>query len=111
MTTTAQPPSATSFFAKLKRALPHIPFAEDALAAWYCARDTQTPAYVRGVLYGALAYFVLPSDVIPDVLIGLGYTDDASVLAAALATVSAHLRPEHREQARDRLQALAASAR
>ncbi len=44
---------------------------------------------------GALAYFIVPSDVIPDFIPGIGGTDDASVLAAALAAVSANLRPEH----------------
>ncbi len=49
---------------------------------------------------GALAYFILPSDVIPDFIPGMGYTDDASVLAAALAAVRTHLRPEHFSAAR-----------
>jgi uncharacterized membrane protein YkvA (DUF1232 family) len=39
-------------------------------------------------------------DVIPDFIAGLGFTDDASVLTAALAAVARHLRPEHKEKAR-----------
>ena len=52
------------------------------------------------MLIGALAYFVLPTDVIPDVLPVIGYTDDAAVLAAAIKLVASHITPEHREAAR-----------
>jgi uncharacterized membrane protein YkvA (DUF1232 family) len=55
---------------------------------------------VQAALIGALAYFVLPFDVIPDMLPVLGFTDDAAVLATALKLVAAHMRPEHREAAR-----------
>jgi uncharacterized membrane protein YkvA (DUF1232 family) len=62
---------------------------------------------VRAVLCGAVAYFVLPADMIPDVLAPLGFTDDASVIAAAIAAVGGHLRPDHRDAARARLDRLA----
>jgi len=88
------------FWPKLRRHAAKLPFVEDLLAAYYCAMDTATPGYVRGILLGALAYFILPLDVVPDVIAGLGYTDDASVLAAALAAVRGHFKPEHREKAR-----------
>ncbi len=88
------------FWDKLRKTLGRVPFIEDALAAYYCATDRATPLYVKAVLMGALAYFILPSDVIPDFIPGMGYTDDASVLAAALAAVQSHLRPEHFAAAR-----------
>jgi uncharacterized membrane protein YkvA (DUF1232 family) len=88
------------FWRKLKRVVAQIPFAEDLLAAYYCATDRTTPTYVRAVLFGALAYFILPADVIPDVIAMVGFTDDAAVLAAAIAAVRAHFRPEHRDRAR-----------
>jgi uncharacterized membrane protein YkvA (DUF1232 family) len=88
------------FWPKLKRSLGRIPFADDLVAAYYCATDRATPAYVRAVLMGALAYFILPADVIPDFVIGFGFTDDASVLLAAVSAVSAHIKPEHRAKAR-----------
>ena len=87
------------FWPKLKRVLARLPFAEDAVAAWFCAFDPQTPLKVRGVLLAALAYFVLPFDVVPDMILGIGFTDDLTVLMTAIALVSAHLRPEHRRQA------------
>ena len=89
-----------SFWDKLRKTLGRIPFVEDALAAYYCAGDKATPLYVRAVLMGALAYFIIPSDVIPDFIVGLGFTDDASVLAAAIAAVRHGLKPEHFTAAR-----------
>lgn len=92
------------FWTKLKRVLSRVPFAEDAVAAWYCAFDPQTPLKVRGMLLAALAYFVLPVDAVPDMILGLGFTDDLTVLMTAVALVGTHLRPEHRRQARQALE-------
>ena len=88
------------FWDKLRKTLGRVPFVEDALAAYYCATDGKTPLYVKAVLMGALAYFIVPSDVIPDFIVGLGYTDDASVLVAAIAAVRGSLKPEHFAAAR-----------
>ncbi len=88
------------FWSKVKRVAAQIPFAEDLLTAYYCAFDRETPREVRAALIGALAYFVLPFDIIPDIIPVLGYTDDAAVLAAAIRMVAQHIRPEHREAAR-----------
>ena len=101
------PPAPDRFWKKVRRTVARLPFAEDLVAAWYCALDRDTPPYVRAVLAGALAYFMLPAVVIPDVLAGLGFNDDASVLAAALAAVGRHLQPKHRSQARTALDRLA----
>jgi uncharacterized membrane protein YkvA (DUF1232 family) len=93
-------------FALLKKAAKSLPFAEDAVAAWHCARDPNTPARVRFILISALAYFVLPIDAVPDLLPILGFTDDAAVIAAAIATVASAMKPEHREKARETLDTL-----
>ena len=92
-----------SFWRKTRRVAAHIPFAEDLLAAYYCAFDRATPLQVKATLVGAIAYFVLPIDAIPDVLPALGFTDDAAVLAAAIKLVASSIRVEHRDVARDRL--------
>jgi uncharacterized membrane protein YkvA (DUF1232 family) len=55
---------------------------------------------VQAALLGALAYFVLPFDIVPDMLPVLGFTDDAAVLATALKLVASHMRPEHRAAAK-----------
>ncbi len=88
------------FWAKVKRVGVRLPFAEDLLSAYYCAFDRDTPTGVKAALIGALAYFVLPFDAIPDMLPVLGYTDDAAVLATAIRLVASHLKPEHRAAAR-----------
>ena len=85
-----------------------LPFAEDLLAAYYCAFDQATPFRVRAALVGALAYFVMPFDFMPDVLPLLGFTDDAAVLLTALRMVAGHLRPEHRDAARGALERIKA---
>ena len=88
------------FKAKFKRIAARLPFAEDLLAAYYCAFDRQTPRHVQASLLGALAYFVLPFDFMPDMLPILGFTDDAAVLATAIRLVATHITPEHRDAAR-----------
>jgi uncharacterized membrane protein YkvA (DUF1232 family) len=89
-----------AFWEKLKRFAARLPFAEDLLAAYYCAFDRDTPFQVKAALMGALAYFVLPFDAIPDIMPLLGFADDAAILATALRLVAGHIRPAHREAAR-----------
>ena len=88
------------FMGRLKRVAKRIPFAEELLAAWFCARDPATPRRVRLTLLAALGYFVLPVDAIPDIMPLLGFTDDAAVIAAAIAAVAGSITVEHRERAR-----------
>ena len=88
------------FWRKMKRFAAQLPITEDLLAAYYCAFDRNTPFQVKAALLGALAYFVLPFDVIPDMMPMLGFADDAAVLATALRLVASHMRVEHREAAR-----------
>jgi uncharacterized membrane protein YkvA (DUF1232 family) len=88
------------FWIKFKRVMSKLPFAEDLLSAYYCAFDKETPRHVQAALLGAIAYFVLPFDFIPDMLPVLGFTDDAAVLATAIRMVATHIKPEHRDAAR-----------
>ena len=92
------------FWRKLKRIAARLPFAEDLLAAYYCAFDKQTPRHVQASLLGAIAYFILPFDFVPDMLPMLGFTDDAAVLATAIKLVASHITSDHREAARAALQ-------
>jgi uncharacterized membrane protein YkvA (DUF1232 family) len=93
----------SDFMALLKRVAKRIPFAEDLLAAYLCARDPATPRRVRLTLLAALGYFVLPIDALPDIMPLLGFSDDAAVIAAALAAVAGSITPEHRERAKEML--------
>jgi uncharacterized membrane protein YkvA (DUF1232 family) len=88
------------FWRKLKREAASLPLAEQLLTAHYCAFDRNTPLYVKGVLVGAIVYFVVPDRFIPKYVSLIGLADDAAVLAAAFKAVSSHIRPEHREAAR-----------
>ena len=91
------------FWSKLKRVAAHLPFAEDLLAAYYCAFDHRTPRHVQASLLGAIAYFILPFDFVPDMLPMLGFTDDAAVLATAIRMVATHVTPDHRDAAHEAL--------
>lgn len=91
------------FWTKLRKVSGRIPFAEEVAAAYFCAVDRRTPARVRAVLLAAVAYFVLPTDFIPDFIAGLGFTDDATVLTVALGIVSGHIKDRHHRRAREAL--------
>jgi uncharacterized membrane protein YkvA (DUF1232 family) len=91
------------FWRKVRHVVASIPFVEDLLTAHYCAFDKATPLPVKASLFGALAYFLLPMDAVPDVLPVLGFTDDAAMLAAALKLMASHIRPEHRAAAKAKL--------
>lgn len=88
------------FWPKMRASVGYIPFAEDALAAYYCAFDRETPFVARATLWGALAYFVMPLDAVPDYLPVIGFADDAAALAAAMQLIASHMKPEHREAAK-----------
>jgi uncharacterized membrane protein YkvA (DUF1232 family) len=87
------------FWPKMGRVAARIPFADQLISVYYAARDPQTPIAAKGIMMGALAYFVLPVDAIPDVLLGIGFTDDAAVITALLATLGTNVKRRHREAA------------
>lgn len=91
------------FWKAARRAGRMVPFMDEVVAAYYCALDQNTPTRVRMTLMAALAYFVLPFDIIPDMLVGIGFTDDVAVLMAALTAVRTHMTPAHRLAARQAL--------
>jgi uncharacterized membrane protein YkvA (DUF1232 family) len=91
------------FWRKLRRFAAQVPFAEELLTVYYCAFDRATPTYVRVALIAALAYFIDPFDLMPDVLPIVGLTDDAAVLATATKLVWGNIKPEHRDAAKEAL--------
>jgi uncharacterized membrane protein YkvA (DUF1232 family) len=98
------------FWQKLKATCRKIPFIDDLTAVYYCAIDPTTPLQVKAILFGALAYFVVPFDVIPDFFTLVGFSDDAVVLYAAVRAVLPHLKPEHRLRAKEALDKLLQSS-
>ncbi len=89
-----------NFWQKARKNIGRVPFIEEAVAAFYCATDRATPMAIRATLFGALAYFVLPFDAIPDFFVGLGFTDDAAILVAAFTAARMHITEAHRSRAR-----------
>lgn len=99
---------AKGFWPKIRKVAAKVPFAKEALAVWFCARDDETPMAAKGMMLAALAYFVLPTDAVPDFIAGLGYTDDAAVFMALMSVVGKNLKPRHREAARRTIETLRA---
>ncbi|MBE9187515.1 DUF1232 domain-containing protein [Microcoleus sp. LEGE 07076] len=75
---------------------------EKALILYYTAQNPNVPAWAKAVVVGALSYFISPVDTIPDILVGIGFTDDLGVLLAAIATVSVYINAETKAQAKQK---------
>jgi uncharacterized membrane protein YkvA (DUF1232 family) len=87
----------------VKQTARQIPFIDEVVAAYFCAMDPDTPLRVRGILLAALAYFIVPFDMIPDFLLFFGLTDDIAILTAAFAAVRGEITDAHRAAAREAL--------
>jgi uncharacterized membrane protein YkvA (DUF1232 family) len=81
-----------------------------ALILFYCLKDRDTPAWARGVIIGALGYLILPTDLIPDILPAAGYGDDWGAIVAALGTVAAYIKDEHKVKAREQVERIFGTA-
>ncbi|MCL6606057.1 MAG: DUF1232 domain-containing protein [Paenibacillus sp.] len=86
------------FWTKMRRFAGKVPFTRDAVAMYYCAMDSKTPLWAKGIAFGALAYFITPIDAIPDAFIAMGFTDDAAVIMAGFRAVSSQVKDEHRDK-------------
>lgn len=93
-----------AFPQKLSANSEKITFATGITAMFYAIKDPKTGLKVKALLAAALAYFILPFDVIPDWLAGIGFTDDLAVVLMVLRQVSGSVTEEHYELARRRLQ-------
>lgn len=91
------------FWRTAKKAARQVPFMDEVVAAYFCALDRNTPLRAKAILLAALGYFILPADTIPDIVLGLGFTDDIAVLTAAITAVRAHMTPAHRQAAKEAL--------
>ena len=93
------------FWRKIRRYARRIPFAEEAVAAWYCTRDPKTPAHIKAAALAALAYFVIPTDALPDFLPTLGFADDAAMFWSVWRMIAGYVPDEHRTKAAQALDA------
>lgn len=75
---------------------------EKVLTMYYALQDKDTPIWARTILLGALGYFVFPIDAIPDAIPGVGFADDGGAIATALGTVAIHIKPEHKQRAKEK---------
>lgn len=88
---------------KLRENSGRVSFATQATAMYYALRDPKTSLKTKALLAAALAYFIMPIDVIPDWIVGLGFTDDLTVIVLVLRQLSGVITDEHYELARRRL--------
>ena len=77
-----------------------------SLTLFYCLQDKDTPAWAKSVIVGALGYLILPTDLLPDALPAIGFTDDWGALVTALATVAAYIKDGHKSKAADQVKRL-----
>ena len=97
--------SEQSFWDKVRHSLKTagVEVIRKCLWLYYAAQKPETPLWAKTVVYSALAYFILPIDAIPDLLPGMGYTDDLIVLTAAIASISVHIDDTVKKQAEMKL--------
>lgn len=74
-----------------------------ALLLYYALLDGEVPMKDKAIVIGALGYFILPVDLIPDLLPG-GYADDAGAMILALQTIWNNITPATKAKARNRLE-------
>lgn len=98
-----------AFLKKVGRVAARIPFARNALAMYYALIDSEIPMAQKAPIVGALAYFVLPIDLIPDFIMGVGFADDAAVIATAFKAVQMIISDKHYAKADEFLAQLRAA--
>lgn len=100
--------SESAFWAKFRslggKALQTL--ARPVLTLYYVSRDPSVPVGEKLLIYGALGYLILPTDLIPDMIAGMGFVDDLSAIAWVLHSVQKHVTPEISAQVEARLKAM-----
>lgn len=98
--------SEESFFDKIKKygKSAGASVVYGALVLYYTYKDSNVPVKAKAISLGALGYFILPIDIIPDfVLGGLGYTDDIFAIIKALQMIQPYVNEEIKQNAKNRL--------
>ncbi|MCG6332314.1 DUF1232 domain-containing protein [Vibrio alginolyticus] len=105
---TMQAPDEKTFWRKMKGSVKKAgeEIAVMGIKSWLAMADSNTSVRHKAILGGALAYFVLPTDMVPDVLAGVGSTDDMAALPLAANSVGNAITDEHEEQAREKLNSM-----
>lgn len=97
--------SATDFWIKLKHSAKAAGYelVEKSLWLYYAARNKGTPPWAKAIVYSALAYFILPTDAIPDFVPVTGYTDDMAAIATAVTTITSYINDDVKDKASQKL--------
>ncbi|WP_045383681.1 YkvA family protein [Vibrio campbellii] len=105
---TMQAPDEKTFWRKMKNSVKKAgeEIAVMGIKSWLAMADSNTSVRHKAILGGALAYFVLPTDMVPDVLAGVGFTDDMAALTLAANSVGNAITDEHEAQAREKLSSM-----
>ncbi|HDM8225819.1 TPA: DUF1232 domain-containing protein [Vibrio campbellii] len=105
---TMQAPDEKTFWRKMKNSVKKAgeEIAVMGIKSWLAMADSNTSVRHKAILGGALTYFVLPTDMVPDVLAGVGFTDDMAALTLAANSVGNAITDEHEEQAREKLSSM-----
>ena len=73
------------------------------LLLYFTLQKPDIPAKTKAIIVGALGYFILPLDLLPDIAVGLGYTDDLGVLGIALLQIAFYIDEEVKTKAKAKL--------
>ena len=105
---TLQAPDEKTFWCKMKRSVKKVSeeLAVMGIKSWLAMTDSNTSVHHKAILGGALTYFVLPTDMVPDMLAGIGFTDDMAALTLAANSVGSAITAEHESQARNKLSSM-----
>lgn len=97
--------SDESFLTKLKNFAKKagVKVVYTALKLFYALKSDKTPTWAKSIIVGALGYFILPIDLVPDLVPVAGFTDDLGVLLAAVGSVALHITPEVKAQAKEKM--------
>lgn len=100
--------SGDSFWDKIRQHVTSLgrDLLEKVMILYYVLESEETPGWAKSTCMATLAYFISPLDLIPDMLVPIGYTDDATVVAAAFVTLVAHITPEIKQRAKEQVDTL-----
>ena len=93
--------SDEKFWQKIRRYVGRLsrPALTELLSLYYCLQDRDTPLLFKSQIVVTLGYFILPTDIIPDVFLGVGYTDDIAMIASTYANLTPYIKTEHKDSA------------
>lgn len=96
--------SENSFWDKIKNVAIKAGYEliRNALLLYYAMQSPTMSLKDKTMILAVLGYFILPVDLIPDLLPGLGFTDDAAAIAWALYKLKENITPEVEKQAKQK---------